>query len=102
MKYIWEACDIHAGRPVDSHNRAERYVIGYDPRRNHENGNLNLVSMRDGMQITQEHTEVSLAAYLNGKEGVYGGYRPVEVCQDDIPAPREEQQADSRPEGVKP
>lgn len=46
MKYIWEPQDIHVGRQVDSHNRAERYMIGYDPSRDTEKGNLLLVSLR--------------------------------------------------------
>ncbi|MBW6122578.1 hypothetical protein KZ843_06685 [Pseudomonas aeruginosa] len=103
MKYTWEECDIHVGRHVDSHNRAERYVIGYDPRRNHEDGNLTLVSLRDGMQITQEHTEASLADYLNDKRSdVSYGFRPVDIRQNDIPSQVTEPLADSVPEEARP
>lgn len=100
MKYTWEECDIHVGRQVDSHNRAERYVIGYDPRRNHEDGNLTLVSLRDGMQLTQEHTAASLADYLSdkGSENSRYAYRPVDILQGDIPSQVREALADSAPE----
>ncbi|HEJ2342365.1 TPA: hypothetical protein ACKQHR_001591 [Pseudomonas aeruginosa] len=87
MKYIWEACDIHEGRKVDSHNRAERYLIGYEPQRDAETGNLILVSLRDGMQITKEHTSSSLAEYLNESGTSNGGFRPVDIHLEDI-APR--------------
>lgn len=100
MKYTWEECDIHVGRQVDSHNRAERYVIGYDPRRNHEDGNLTLVSLRDGMQLTQEHTAASLADYLSGKGSSSSAYayRPVDIRNDDIPTMDRKALEDSTPE----
>lgn len=83
MKYIWEKQDIHVGRRVDSRNRNERYIIGYEPGRNHEDGNLILVSLADGLMATKDHTEVSLAEYLNEREDKRGGFRPVDIREDD-------------------
>lgn len=82
MQYNWEPCDIKSGRQVDSHNRAERYVIGYDPSRNHEEGNVLLYSLRDGMLVTQHHTPASMAAYLN--DPAERAFRPVGVVEGDI------------------
>ncbi|MGI0646779.1 hypothetical protein ACRCPS_17340 [Pseudomonas aeruginosa] len=82
MRYNWEPCDITCGRQVDSHNRAERYVIGYDPSRNHENGNMILYSLRDGMLVTKDHTLASMAAYLN--DPAERAFRPVAVAEGDI------------------
>lgn len=90
MKYTWEPCDIRVGRHVDSHNRAERYIIGYDPRRSSAEGNLILVSFRDGNMVTQGHSEVSLAEYLSERENNRGGFRPVDIREDDIPGKEEE------------
>ena len=79
MKYLWEAHDIVEGRKVDSHNRAERYMIGYDVSINREDGNLRLVSLRDGMLATPSLTPEAMAAHLNDS-----GMRAVCVREEDI------------------
>lgn len=81
MKYHWEHQDIHAGRLVDSHNRAERYMIGYDASIDSKDGNLLLVSMRDGMLVEKGCTAVAMAARLNAS-----AMRAVCVREDDLPA----------------
>lgn len=79
MKYIWEPQDIHVGRQVDSHNRAERYMIGYDPSRDTEKGNLLLVSLRDGMVTDIGMTAADLAKRFNEDS-----MRAVCVREDDL------------------
>ncbi|HDV6123122.1 TPA: hypothetical protein RJN57_000626 [Pseudomonas aeruginosa] len=83
MKYQWEAQDVVAGRKVDSHNRAERYMIGYDASINSENGNLLLVSLRDGMLVEKGVTAEALAQRMNES-----GMRAVCIREDDIAAAR--------------
>lgn len=82
MKYQWEAQDVVAGRKVDSHNRAERYMIGYDASINTD-GNLLLVSLRDGMLVEKGATAEALAQRMNES-----GMRAVCIREDDIAAAR--------------
>jgi hypothetical protein len=82
MKYQWEAQDVVAGRHVDSHNRAERYMIGYDASINTEDGNLLLVSLRDGMLVEKGVTAAALAQRMNES-----GMRAVCIRENDIAAP---------------
>lgn len=79
MKYQWEAQDVVVGRQVDSHNRAERYMIGYDASINTGDGNLLLVSLRDGMLAEKGVTAESLAKRLND-----AGMRAVCIRENDI------------------
>lgn len=79
MKYQWEAHDVVVGRKVDSHNRAERYMVGYDVSIDTEGGNLLLVSLRDGMLAEKGVTAEALAQYLN-----ISAMRPVSIIEDDI------------------
>lgn len=81
MLYQWEEHDICCGRQVDSHNRAERYMIGYDPTVMSEEGNRILVSLRDGMLATAGLTESAMADHLNEAK-----MRPVDVCPSDTDA----------------
>lgn len=77
MKFTWEEQDIKSGRQIDSHNRAERYIIGYDP--SGESGkNIAVISLRDGMISTKDHSQESLASWLNKSNS-----RPVGVEMDD-------------------
>lgn len=84
MKYLWEAQDVAVGRKVDSHNRAERYMIGYDVSIDTEKGSLLLVSLRDGMLATKGLTAEAMAAHLNDTR-----MRAVCVREDDIAASTE-------------
>lgn len=79
MKYLWETHDVVAGRQVDSHNRAERYIIGYDVSLNECRGNLILVSLRDGMLARKEFTHKEMARYLTES-----GMRPVGISEEDV------------------
>jgi hypothetical protein len=81
MKYQWEAHDVAVGRKVDSHNRAERYIIGYDVAINTEDGNLLMVSLRDGMLAKSGETAESMAKHLNES-----GMRPICVRAEDVSA----------------
>lgn len=79
MKYLWEAQDVAVGRKVDSHNRAERYMIGYDVSIDTEAGNLLLVSLRDGMLAEKDLTAEAMAQRLNDAR-----MRAVCVREDDV------------------
>lgn len=81
MKYQWEAQDVVVGRKVDSHNRAERYILGYDVSINTEDGNIILVSLRDGMLAKNGLTAEAMAEHLND-----AGMRAVCIREDDIAA----------------
>jgi len=83
MKFEWEPQDVKNGRKVDSHNRAERYIIGYDPKSMGKDC-LVLVSTVDGMIIAAGHTHESMAANLTE-----GRYRPVDIDLEDH-LPRED------------
>ncbi|MFT3987160.1 hypothetical protein [Aestuariivirga sp.] len=65
MKYTWERDDIIVGRLVDTSNRTERSIIGYDLIRDAADGNLALVSLRDGLVIIRDLTAEALAEHLN-------------------------------------
>lgn len=77
MKYEWEELDIKPGRRVDSHNRAEQYILGFDAAINKEQGNLVLVSLADGMVSIKEHSATRMADHLNQCK-----MRPVEIAED--------------------
>lgn len=81
MKYTWEPRDIIAGRIVDSYNRTEQYIIGYEVGTSDDR--LLLVSLTDGMIFTKGHTEESMAEYLNERENNRGGFRPTDIRKDD-------------------
>jgi|GEM_PF-6518723 len=80
MKYTWEAQDVVSGRHVDTSNRAERYIIGYDPSII-EGGNLTLVSLRDGMLSQKGLTAEAMAQHLND-----AGMRATCIRDDDMGA----------------
>lgn len=81
MKYVWEACDIKPGRRVDTHNRGEESIIGYDPRLlTNEPERYALTSMDDG-QLTYRGTLVEMVSWLNKS-----GHRPKTIWPDDISA----------------
>jgi len=77
MKFEWEEQDIKSGRKVDSHNRAERYIIGYDPRSMGKD-NLALISLRDGMITSCGKTHAEMAEHLTEAK-----YRPIDIDLED-------------------
>jgi hypothetical protein len=81
MKYIWEAVDIIGGRQVENCSRTERYIIGYEIGYQ-KDGRLILVSLTDGMLFTKDHTEESLAEYLNCKGDTRRAFKPVDIRED--------------------
>jgi len=78
MKYTWEARDVVSGRTVDTSNRAERYMIGYDPSII-EGGKMTLVSLRDGMLSQKGLTAEEMAQHLND-----AGMRATCIRDDDM------------------
>ena len=64
MKYEWEEQDIIVGRRVESPNRSEQYMIGYDPSSISSN-NLILVSLLDGMMTTSSISKGNMAIHFN-------------------------------------
>lgn len=83
MKFEWEEQDIKSGRKVDSHNRAERYIIGYDPRCMGKD-NIALISLRDGMISSAGKTHAEMAAHLTESR-----MRPVDIDLEDHLPPEE-------------
>lgn len=81
MKYTWEPQDIITGRTIDSYNRSEQYLIGYEV--GTSDNRLLLISLKDGMIFTKGHTETSMAEYLNERDHGRGGFRPTDVRRDD-------------------
>lgn len=81
MKFTWEEQDIKCGRKVDSHNRSERSIIGYDPSAvGHER--MALISLSDGMMVVKDKTVAELAVWLNEAKS-----RPVEIdLEDHLPS----------------
>jgi hypothetical protein len=64
MRYTWEEGDIQAGRRVLSWNKADEFVIGYDPRIEGKD-NWVLVALADGMIIWRECSAMEMARNLN-------------------------------------
>lgn len=84
MKYIWEEQDIHTGRRVSSWNRAEDYIVGFDPSIHSEKQGgpgkpaFALISLRDGMIVAKDLSRQGLVDHLNK-----GGYRPNSIHDED-------------------
>lgn len=81
MKYIWEEIDVEVGRQIESHNRAEKYVIGYDPNPRSTSSALVLVSLSDGMIVAKDKNKNEMVSFLNA-DGVGHAYRPTDIRQD--------------------
>ncbi len=79
MRYVWEACDIHAGRRVQASNRTEIWMVGYDAR---EARTFALISLSDGMISQIGMTSDEMVSHLNES-----GMRPVDVRTDDVSKP---------------
>lgn len=79
MRYEWEGLDVAPGRLVESHNRAERYILGYDPTIGHEVGNLTLCCLNDGRLAVKNVCREKMANYLNASR-----MRPIELRLDDV------------------
>lgn len=70
MKITWEPADIQPGLVVGKPDRAERWMIGYDPSvRWCDDLDFSpkwaLISLADGMISTKGQTREQLAAHLN-------------------------------------
>lgn len=77
MKYTWESQDIAAGRLIETHNRSERSIIGYDPSIPSDS-NLAVISLIDGSIIIQRQSRDSLVTWLNESKA-----RPVQIAEGD-------------------
>lgn len=64
MLYVWQAQDATAGRRISSWNRAEKYIIGYDPAEVTKNRRA-VISLSDGMIAFKGGTTAQLVDWLN-------------------------------------
>lgn len=64
MKYEWEEKDVNVGRRVESLNRSEQFIVGYDPSKDSIN-NLILVSLMDGMMTVSSLSKENMAIHFN-------------------------------------
>lgn len=79
MRYHWEELDIVPGRRVSSWNRAENYIVTYDPAVV-KGTRYGMTSLADGQQtVAATRSKGDLAKHLNAH-----GYRPVSVLIDDM------------------
>lgn len=78
MRYTWQTKDITSGRRVSSWNRAEQYILGYDPSEASK-ANRTVVSLADGMIAFKCGTREQLVAWLNA-----GKMRPDVIDTDDV------------------